>query len=589
MSHLGQSESICVILEIWGRCKVSVSSETTFLTLSIMNWMSYHIGEELLISFISLGITWRAFSVSRSLDPSQINFRELRSRTFLVSAGFLILGISSFMHALIHASGWDLNLLYQTLLSYCLGLFLLITAIASERPWRKMALPLLYLPLMILLVPGVYQSFPIFREFRPIVWIAIAYFSGVVSILYISLYYHTRLKRFLFSALGHLLICVSAIFLFFPTGIGSSAWIHGHLMRPIGFSILLFSMNREELLSIKESMLYKTLAAFSLLAAIPLLAFGMILFFDNINAINIQSRRIAVFFLMLVTFAASMFFGLGLIIRLIRPVIQLKDNVNRIADEGLERSRVELNSGDELGELSVAFNNMLAKLENSFSERDRLSRMAATGELASTLAHEIKNPLNAISGAAVYIRDNFKGDLIKEFVNVIDEEVSRMNKLSMNLLTFAKPLPFNPMNTDINKLVLVTADFLGFECEGKDLAICTELEKEMPEISLDPDQIRQVLINILINSFDAVGHDGEVMIKTGYENGNVTISVHDNGKGISETEMTKIFNPFFTTKTRGTGLGLAISKKIMKGHGGDLTVKSAIGIGSEFTMSLPIR
>ncbi|KKL68818.1 hypothetical protein LCGC14_2121180, partial [marine sediment metagenome] len=536
-----------------------------------MNWMSYHIGEEFLISFICLGIAWRAFSVSRSLDPSLSDYLELRSRTFLISAGFLILGISSFMHALIHASGWDLNLLYQTLLSYCLGLFLLIIAIASERPWRKTAYPLLYLPLMILLVPGVYQSFPIFGEFRPIVWIAIAYFSGVVSILYISLYYHTRLNRFLFSALGHLFICISAIFLFFPTGIGSSAWIHGHLMRPIGFGILFFSMNSEELLNIKESMLYKTLAAFSLLAAIPLLAFGMILSFDNLHSINIQSRRIAVFFFMLVTFASSMFFGLGLIIRLIRPVIQLKDNVNKIADEGLER-RVELNSGDELGELSVAFNNMLAKLEDSFSERDRLSRLAATGELASTLAHEIKNPLNAISGAAVYIRNNFKGDLIKEFVNVIDEEVSRMNKLSMNLLTFAKPLPFNPVNTDINKLVLATADFLGFECEGKDLAILTDLEKEIPEISLDHDQIRQVLINILINSFDAVGHDGEVMIKTSSENGNVAISVHDNGKGIDSAEMAKIFNPFFTTKTRGTGLGLAISKKIMKGHGGDLTV-----------------
>ena len=105
-----------------------------------MNWMSYHIGGELLISFICLGISWRAFSVSRSVERSLSDYLELRSRTFLISAGFLILGISSFMHALIHASGWDQNLLYQTLLSYCLGLFLLIIAIASERPWRKTAL-----------------------------------------------------------------------------------------------------------------------------------------------------------------------------------------------------------------------------------------------------------------------------------------------------------------------------------------------------------------------------------------------------------------------------------------------------------------
>jgi len=553
-----------------------------------MNWLHYHIGEELFISIICLGICWRVFSVSQEQASITSNNSEIRSRTFLISAGFLLLGISSLLHAIIHLAGLDLNLLYQTLLGYCLGLFVLIIAITSESPWKKRALPLLYIPLIALLIPDVYQRFPIFAEFRPIVWIAISYLSGMVSILYIALYYHTRLSRYLYSAFGHLLICVSAIFLFFPSGIGSTPWIHGHLMRPIGFGILFFSINRAELLNIRESLLYKTLATFCLLAAIPLLVFGMIMFYDQIHPIKIESRRIAIFVLMLVTLASSLFFGLGMIIRLIRPVIQLKNNVNEIAEAGLEKS-IELQRGDEIGELSGAFNEMLARLNGSLSERDRLIRMAATGELAATLAHEIKNPLNSINGAALYIRKNFRGKLLGEFVQIISEEVARLNKLSTNLLVFAKPLPLFYKPCDMNRLVRETLSFLELEYDGKDLKVSFEPEENLPEISIDYDQIRQVLMNLLLNAFDALDCMGSVTIRTRSDNGHVTISVSDSGKGIKKDDIGRIFNPFFTTKARGTGLGLAISKKIVKAHGGDLTVESVPGQGSEFTVLLPVR
>jgi len=553
-----------------------------------MNWLSYHIGEEVFISLVCLGIFWRVFSVSQEHASVTSNDSEIRGRTFLISAGFLLLGISSLLHAVIHEAGLDLNLLYQTLLGYCFGLFILIIAITSEMPWKKRALPLLYLPLIALLIPDVYHKFPIFAEFRPVVWIAISYFSGIVSILYIALYYHTRLRRYTFSALGHLLICISAIFLFFPSGIGSTPWIHGHLMRPIGFGILFFSMNRDELLNIRESLLYKTLAAFCLLAAIPLLLFGMILFYDQIHPIKIESRRIAIFILMLVTLASSLFFGLGMIIRLIRPVIQLKDNVNEIAEAGLEKG-IELKRGDEIGELSGAFNEMLARLNGSLSERDRLIRMAATGELAATLAHEIKNPLNSISGAALYIGKNFKGKLLGEFVQIISEEVARLNKLSTNLLVFAKPLPLFCSSCDINRLIKETLSFLELEYDEQDLKVSFEPEEGLPEISIDYDQIRQVLLNLLLNAFDVLDCRGSVTVSTRSVNGYVTISVRDSGKGIKEDDISRIFNPFFTTKTRGTGLGLAISKKIVKVHGGDLTVKSVPGEGSEFTVLLPKR
>ncbi len=537
---------------------------------------------------ICFTVAIRAFYTSKSEDPSLD--KEKRSRIFLIGAGFVLLGINSTVHSSIHALDLDENLLYQTLLGYCLGLLTLIVAISAEKPWNKKAFPLLYIPLLILLFPDIYERFPIFGEFRPLVWIIVAYLSGIVSMLYIATFYRTRSRRYLYSALGHALICTSAILLFFPAAIGSTIWVYGHLFRPMGFGILFFSMNQEELTKLGESILYRALTAFSLLAAIPLLVFGTVVFYEAINPIQLIGRRLIVFLLLLITLASALIFGLGLIIRLIGPILRLKDSVGRLVDERFSKKvKIEINSNDEIGELSNAFNEMVVKLHHAIAEQDRLSRLAATGELAATLAHEIKNPLNAIGGAAVYIEKNFRGSLIKEFVKIIYDEVLRINKLTTTLLNFAKPVKPEPEQADINKLVRETVCLLGQEYKEQDVDIETDLAGDVPIINFDHNQIKQVLINMLLNSFDAVDKNGKIKIKTRSSNGNVFLSVEDNGKGIKEDEIKNIFNPFFTTKTRGTGLGLAISKKIAKEHGGDILVESIHGKGSKFTLLLPAR
>jgi len=283
--------------------------------------ISYHIGEEFLIALICSLIAIRAFHTFR-VSPHL--GEEKRSRIFLAGTAFVILGLNSGLHGSIHALHLNQNLLYQTLLGYCIGLLTLIIAISAERPENKKAFPLLYVPLLALLLPGVSSSFPIFGEFRPLVWIVIAYLSGVVCMVYIATFYRTRRTRFIYSALGHMIICTSAIFLFFPAEIGSRVWLYGHLLRPMGFGILLFSMNREELTMLGGSILYRVLVAFSLLAAIPLLVFGMVVFYENVHTIDFVGRRLLVFLLLLVTLASALLFGLGLIIRLIRPILYLR-------------------------------------------------------------------------------------------------------------------------------------------------------------------------------------------------------------------------------------------------------------------------
>ena len=159
--------------------------------------LNYHTGEEVLIGLLCLIIAVRAFRSSGAVTEAN---PAKASRIFLVGASFLILGSSSLIHASIHAFHANLNLLYQTLMGYSLGLFILILAISVENPRSKVSLPLLYIPLLGLLHPAVYEKFPLFGQFRPLVWILIAYLSGIVCMLYIGTFYRRRSKRFLFSA-----------------------------------------------------------------------------------------------------------------------------------------------------------------------------------------------------------------------------------------------------------------------------------------------------------------------------------------------------------------------------------------------------
>jgi signal transduction histidine kinase len=558
-----------------------------------MNWqisfaekeflLKYHTGEEFLIALICFTIAYRLTQrfagVRLSLDQIQ------KSRAWLSGAAFLILGTNSLFHAIIHACHLNQNLLYQTLLGYSFGLLTLIVAISSEDPRNKKIFLLLYLPLLAFLLPAIYENFPLFGQFRPLVWISIAYLSGLVCMLLFAAFYRSRTKSLLWSAMGFALICVSATFLFFPASIGSTVWLHGHLFRPVGFIILLLVVDRLTFASFGSSILYRTLTAFSLLVAIPLLLFGTAIFYENIHPLDIEGRRLLLFILMLVSFAATLVFALGVIIRLVRPILLLKESVDRLVDEGLNKS-IPVTGHDEISELSNAFNEMVLKLGHAVDEQERLCRLAATGELAATLAHEIKNPLNAIGGAAIYINKNYQGSLIEEFTGIISDEVSRINKLTTTLLGFAKPLAQEMAPNDLNEIVRSTITLLKEEARTNGIKLQTNLDDDLPPVSCDLNQIKQILINLIINGFDAIEKHGEITVSTAIEQGKIIIAVEDNGTGIAPEKAKLVFNPFYTTKTRGTGLGLAISKKIAREHHGDLVLESVEGQGSTFTLIL---
>jgi len=228
------------------------------------------------------------------------------------------------------------------------------------------------------------------------------------------------------------------------------------------------------------------------------------------------------------------------------------------------------------------------------------NKMIALSKMAAGIAHEVNNPLASIAEKAGWLKDLLaEEDLagsknfaeFNESIDKIEQHVARARKIIHNLLGFARRMEPAKEKIDINKLLDETAGFLENEARYVNIQIAKDYEDNVPVITSDLSQIQQVVLNLLNNAIDAIGHDGTVTVSSRYhEKANeVEIGVADTGKGISEFNLTKIFDPFFTTKEpgKGTGLGLSISYSIIEKLGGKMKVQSKVGEGTVFTILLP--
>lgn len=251
--------------------------------------------------------------------------------------------------------------------------------------------------------------------------------------------------------------------------------------------------------------------------------------------------------------------------------------------------------GDEIGELIEVFNQMIKRLqenvralEETGKEKTRLEKLSALGEMSMTVAHEIKNPLNAIRGAVSYLKENFGGEVLREFLEIIDEETKRLNEIVTSILRYSRPVPLNLQVSSINKVIRDTAELVRHEATDNNVEVLMSLDESIPDFKFDTQQLKQALLNILVNSLDVTKAGGAVRITTETFDSRVLIVIKDSGTGMSEETIAEIFKPFFTTKTRGSGLGLACVERIVKDHKGEIAVKSEIGKGTEFTIALPL-
>ena len=302
-----------------------------------------------------------------------------------------------------------------------------------------------------------------------------------------------------------------------------------------------------------------------------------------------------------------------------RPIRHLYRGVLSVADGDLDQ-HFEADTKDEIGDLGRAFNIMtrkLRQLKELEEEVQRRDRLAALGELSAGVAHEIRNPLGVIKNSAEMLRDRIQDDARRrELTGYIVEEVERLNKVITNFLQFAKPAEPNIETVNINDVLEYTISFLEPETKSSGVTIDMELGPRLPPVSADPDQCRQVFLNLFINAFQAMDGAGSIRVETriasdgpaddlgvagadGFSpddaseqsNGRsemVEIVFADTGQGIDPEDLPRIFDPFFSTKDEGVGLGLSLVHKMIENNNGHIRVNSEPGKGTTFVISLPV-
>jgi len=228
------------------------------------------------------------------------------------------------------------------------------------------------------------------------------------------------------------------------------------------------------------------------------------------------------------------------------------------------------------------------ELRENFEGMKRAERLYALGQLSAGLAHEIRNPLASIEGAAAVVqRERESNERRREFLDIIQKECRRLDQLLTSFLNFARPRPPDLRTVEIDGLldsVMVLAQHAG---ESRRWDLKKDIQPGLSRLVCDPEQMKQVLLNLVMNAVQATPQGGTVMLAAREDGGKVTIDVHDQGCGISEDCLDRVFDPFFTTKETGTGLGLSVAHQIVSQHGGTLTVARNSPAGVTVRVSLP--
>ncbi|MBI4455547.1 MAG: sensor histidine kinase [Acidobacteria bacterium] len=249
--------------------------------------------------------------------------------------------------------------------------------------------------------------------------------------------------------------------------------------------------------------------------------------------------------------------------------------------EGRQRKKLETTSRD----LADAYE----KLQETVERLEHADQLAALGQLSAGVAHEIRNPLASIKGSMEILENEIPPDHPKrEFVGIIKEEIARLDSIVGEFLKFARPPQPSFEPTSVNELIDSTTALL--QKQEFSVEIVKKQDPTLPLIDLDPDQIRQVLLNIMLNGIQAMPEGGILEVGSGISSDgrSVAIEISDEGEGIDHANLKRIFDPFFTTKPHGTGLGLSISYQLVQGHGGRIFVEKHPPRGTTFRIEFSL-
>ncbi len=232
------------------------------------------------------------------------------------------------------------------------------------------------------------------------------------------------------------------------------------------------------------------------------------------------------------------------------------------------------------------------ELQTTFQQLLQAEKLASLGELSAGIVHEVRNPLASIKGAIEILEDELRVDSPRrEFVGLAKGEIDRLDRLVGEFLRFARPTEPSKTPTDPNEIVDSITGLIENQAASQSVAVVRDLQKNLPLVLVDAEQIKQVVLNLAINALQAMpqsnGADQTITFRTFQQDNNFVVEVTDSGSGIDPTNLSKIFDPFYTTKDKGVGLGLSIAHKIATQHGGHLTANRTTHL-TTFTLTIPL-
>ena len=281
-----------------------------------------------------------------------------------------------------------------------------------------------------------------------------------------------------------------------------------------------------------------------------------------------------------------------------RPMVELQEKVALISKGDLDVQVSFSRRNDEMGDLGRNFNYMTQQLRESRKEIETMHRtqmtraehLATLGELATGLAHEIRNPLAGIAGViGIISRDLPATSPAREMVKDVRQEINQINRILTDLLETARPHPPQMMRSSLNTTVEHAVMLARQQVLSQPIKIELKQAPDLAEVEHDSDQIHQVVLNLLLNAVQAMEGAGTVNVEIGSRDDCASVTVSDTGRGIPEERLPHIFRPFYTTRGNGTGLGLSLVRRIVDEHHGHIDVTSVVGKGSKFEVLLPFN
>jgi signal transduction histidine kinase len=297
----------------------------------------------------------------------------------------------------------------------------------------------------------------------------------------------------------------------------------------------------------------------------------------------------------LIVFALGIVISTYLSLRYTEPIHNVVAAAKKVAAGDLNQS-LSIDRKDEIGDLTHSFNYMVQKLREEKRLEERLreaEHLAAVGQLARGIAHEIRNPLNYISLCIDHLKSRYrpdKVDMAENFESMIlsmKHEIYRLDKLVTHFLDYGKPIKMDIRLVNVKILLDEVVKIIKAKAESEHTSVIEEYVF-LPNLEMDLEFMKSCLFNIITNAFQAMPSGGNLTLSTEENNGKFILKVTDTGSGIPPENIDRIFEPFFTTKSNGLGLGLAITKRIIEEHGGKIDFQSELGKGSTATIILSL-